>query len=257
MRIALGIEYAGSAYCGWQKQPKGSSVQQCVEQALAKLAGNQPIHVQCSGRTDSGVHAINQVVHFDTDIVREERAWVLGTNSYLPQDIRIHWARQVEDDFHARFGALERTYHYIIHNQPIPSALWHDRATWVAQPLNVNAMHEAAQCLLGEHDFSAFRASGCQAKSPIRVVHAVSVINEGDRIRVSITANAFLYHMVRNIVGSLLLVGKGKQPVEWMHQVQVSKNRRLSGATAPAQGLYYASVRYPQRYTLGEVPAKL
>lgn len=245
MRLALGIEYCGTAYTGWQKQddPKLVTIQGCVERAVSQVA-NEPVEVVCSGRTDQGVHALCQVAHFDTTAKREERAWVMGINRYLPHDIRVVFAQEKAPDFHARYQAKRRRYVYLIYNRNEPSALLRERVMWVYQSLNADAMHQAAQYLLGENDFSAFRAVGCQSKSVHRNLSELSVKRNGDTITVDIVGNAFLYHMVRNIVGSLILVGKGDQPVEWMKEVLDARDRKLAGPTADACGLYYVGPDY-------------
>jgi len=245
MRIAILLEYKGTNYHGWQKQDGLVTVQESVEQGLAKVAA-QPVQVVCAGRTDTGVHAAGQVIHFDTEVERSMRAWVFGGNSYLPQDIRLQWAKPVEETFHARFSALTRSYRYLIYNYPVPSALLHKQATFYPHLLNVDLMQEAAGHLLGEHDFSAFRGSSCQARSPNRNILQLQVQREGQMVIIDITANAFLQHMVRNIVGVLLEIGVGKRPPLWAQDVLVGQNRALAGVTASAYGLYLMRVEYPQ-----------
>lgn len=248
-RIALGIEYDGSLHNGWQTQRNAIGLQSLIEKALSAVA-DEPISVFCAGRTDAGVHAYNQVIHFDTNAHRPERAWLLGTNTHLPQAMSVRWFREVPDHFHARFSATSRSYRYVIYNHPQRSPLMHKRAAWFFQELNAERMHQASQALLGTHDFSAFRAAHCQAKTPVRTLSQLSVERQGDLIIVELTANAFLYHMVRNIVGVLLDVGMGKQPVEWVQAVLDSKIRLGSGATAPACGLYFMTASYPPEYSL-------
>lgn len=245
MRLALGIEYNGTAYSGWQRQddPAIPTIQEKVEWAVSKVA-NHPVTVICSGRTDQGVHALNQVVHFDTTSQRKSHSWVMGINRYLPLDIRIVWAEEKSMDFHARYGAIARRYVYLIYNRHEPSALWQSKVSWIYKHLDEQAMHRGAQYLLGEHDFSAFRAVGCQSHSVHRHVSELTVQREGHLIRVEVRGNAFLYHMVRNIVGSLILVGHKEQPPEWMHTLLQSKDRRLGGATAEACGLYFVGPEY-------------
>jgi len=254
-RIVLGVEYDGSGYSGWQWQNNQRSVQQTLEQALSKVANN-PVTVQCAGRTDSGVHALEQVVHFDTTSVsRELHAWMLGGNSNLPDDVRITWAKNAVDDFHARYSAIARFYRYIILNRPVKSALLRRQATWCYQPLDADKMHQAAQYLIGEHDFSSFRAQGCQSVSPCRKMYFIDVYREGDKVIMDISANAFLHHMVRNIAGVLMDVGMGKQPIGWTQELLAAKNRNLGSVTAPPDGLHLAAVFYPEQYGIAKHPA--
>jgi len=254
MRIALGIEYNGSHYHGWQAQIEGvPSVQVALEQALSRVA-NHPVRVVCAGRTDRGVHGFGQVVHFDSDAERTAHNWVMGSNVNLPDDVSVSWARQVPDDFHARFSATGRRYRYLILNRHYRSALWHKRATWVHGALDDTAMHRAGQCLLGEHDFSSYRALGCQAKSPIRTLESLTVTRHGDLIELAVSANAFLHHMVRNIAGVLISIGKGDQGEDYAARVLAFKDRTLGGVTAPPDGLYFAGVRYPDRFDIPEPP---
>ncbi len=249
MKYALGIEYAGSAYCGWQRQPHCESVQQHLEAALGFVA-NHPVSLVCAGRTDAGVHAMQQVAHFETSADRSERAWVLGCNSRLPRDIRVLWATPVADEFHARFSATARTYRYIIQNTGVPSAVFHDRSCWEFRLLDHAIMHDCAQVLVGEHDFSSFRAVGCQARSPNRNLHEISVTRSGDLVLLDVSANAFLYHMVRNIAGSLIAVGKGEQDSAWFAGVFAARDRKLADVTAAAGGLYFLQPSYETRYQL-------
>jgi tRNA pseudouridine38-40 synthase len=248
-RLAVGIEYDGGGYCGWQQQSDAASVQVALEQALSRVA-DQPVHLVCAGRTDAGVHARAQVAHFDTDAQRSARAWLLGTNSYLPRDISLHWAAPVGADFHARFSALARSYRYLILNRDTRSALAHGRALVVHRPLDVAAMQAGAQWLIGEHDFSAFRSSECQARSPVRQLRTLRVTRSGDWIAVDVTANAFLHHMVRNIVGSLIAVGKGAHPPGWIAAVLDARERAAAAATFAADGLYLESVSYAPEWGL-------
>ncbi len=247
MRIALGIEYDGTSYNGWQRQKNGIGVQQRLEEALAAVA-NETVEVVCAGRTDTGVHASGQVVHFDTSAERSERGWLLGANTNLPPDISVSWVRPVDEDFHARFSATSRSYRYVILNRLQRSALHRHRAWWVHQPLDEKRMHEAAQSLLGEHDFSAFRAAGCQAHSATRELRSVNVARHDDWITVDVTANAFLMHMVRNITGTLAAIGQGEQPVDWIGEVLESRDRTLGGVTAPPHGLTLVAVDYPEEF---------
>ncbi|RKQ97234.1 tRNA pseudouridine(38-40) synthase [Kushneria sinocarnis] len=251
-RIALGIEYHGGNYFGWQRLSHGPSVQGRLEQALSRVAAG-PVRVLCSGRTDSGVHASRQIVHFEAPAARSEKAWVMGTNANLPDDISVRWARRMPDDFHARFSARARRYRYLIANQAVPPALDSTRVYWHRWPLDVESMHQAAQVLPGEHDFSGYRAAGCQSRTPWRHVHFVEVRRFGPVVVVDIQANAFLLHMVRNIVGVLLSIGDGRQPIAWARQVLEEGDRTRSAATAPPHGLHFVDVRYPD-YELPEEP---
>ena len=250
MRVALGVQYDGAGFQGWQAQRSGvRTVQACLERALAQVA-NHPVKLICAGRTDSGVHATAQVTHFDTDAVRSERAWVLGGNAHLPPDVSLSWARAMPEEFHARFSALARRYRYLILNQPHRSALWQGRATWCYRPLDAARMHAAGQALVGEHDFSAFRAAECQARHPLRAIHELTVRRQGAGLVLEVEANAFLQHMVRNIAGVLMAIGVGDRPVEWARAVLEGRDRTQAGVTAPAAGLYLLAVRYPERFGL-------
>lgn len=243
MRIALGVEYDGTSYHGWQRQNNICTVQEKVEYALSQVAA-EPISVVCAGRTDAGVHALSQVVHFDTEATRSDRAWILGTNTNLPPDIRVLWARHTSFDFHARFSATARQYRYIIYNNKIASAILRHRAMWFPFPLDEKLMHEAGQYLVGEHDFSSFRGSGCQAKSAKRNVMFLTVTRNGCTVTIDIKANAFLLHMVRCIVGMLVKVGEGEKLPSWAKEILIARDRRVSAATAPAQGLYLVGAEY-------------
>ncbi|MBL8251523.1 MAG: tRNA pseudouridine(38-40) synthase TruA [Candidatus Competibacter sp.] len=255
MRVAVGVQYDGSDFRGWQAQrPQVRTLQGCLQQALAKVA-DHPVNLVCAGRTDAGVHGIGQVAHFDTAAARSTRAWVLGGNANLPADISLHWACPVPDDFHARFSALARRYRYLIFNRPHRSALWRQRATWCYRPLDAGRMHAAAQCLLGEHDFSSFRAADCQAHHPRREIRELTVSRQGDGVVLEVEANAFLHHMVRNIAGVLMAIGAGERPVEWAREVLERRDRTQAGVTAPAEGLYLLAVRYPPRFGLPPPPA--
>lgn len=249
MRIALGIEYDGSTYCGWQRQTSGRSVQAAVDEALSRIA-DEPVVSQCAGRTDAGVHACGQVAHFDTGASRDARAWTLGTNSHLPRDIAIRWACPVTDDFHARFSAESRAYVFVIANRPNRPGLWHARVCWQYRPLDVAAMNEGARHLLGEHDFSAFRAAGCQARHPVRHLLRLDVTRDTDFVLLHVEANAFLQHMVRNIAGVLMEIGCGARAPAWAAEVLAMRDRRLAGMTAPPGGLYFLGARYPARFGL-------
>ena len=254
MRIALGVEYDGTHFRGWQVQQAAvRTVQECVEMALSRVANHQ-VRVFCAGRTDTGVHASGQVVHFDTQAQRSSRSWILGANSHLPEDVDVVWAQPVPDTFHARFSALARRYRYIILNRPFRSALHRHRATWFYRLLNVERMRNAAQSLLGEHDFSAFRSEECQAKSPVRTLYALDVERTGDFVILEAEANAFLHRMVRNIAGALMAVGIESRPIDWVHQVLERRDRKLGGVTAPPEGLYLIRVRYPEKFQLQQWP---
>ncbi|HYM36595.1 MAG TPA: tRNA pseudouridine(38-40) synthase TruA [Steroidobacteraceae bacterium] len=248
-RIALGLEYDGSRYRGWQHQAHAISVQDQVEKALAFVA-NHPIEATSAGRTDAGVHASMQVVHFDAHVKRSERAWVLGANTELPTDISALWAREVPDDFHARYTALARSYRYIILNRQTRPALERDRVCWERLTLNTEVMHKAAQVLIGEHDFSSFRAAECQSSTPMRRVESIAVRRYDERVIIDITANAFLHHMVRNIAGVLIAIGVGDRHDDWCEEVLNARDRRLGGVTAPPQGLTLVGVRYPTQLAL-------
>lgn len=252
-RIALGIEYDGASVFGWQRQRDVPSVQAHLENALSVVA-NQNITVQCAGRTDAGVHATGQVVHFDCDVERPERAWTLGVNANLPETISVTWAKPVSNEFHARFSATHRRYRYVIHNSRIRPAILHGGVTHEYRELDETKMHEAAQSLLGEQDFTSFRAALCQSKSPFRHVTKVSVYRYGRYVVVDIRANAFLHHMVRNIVGSLSVIGAGEQPVSWISELLALKDRSKAATTAKPNGLYLVDVTYPDSFGLPKAP---
>ena len=253
MRIVLGVEYDGSAFSGWQSQPGGNSVQDVLEKALSTVAASA-IRTVCAGRTDAGVHAMGQVVHFDTDAQRPDSAWVRGVNANLPAQVAVTWAVPVDPEFHARFSALGRSYRYVLLNRPVRPAAMNGRVGWFHAPLNVDLMGEAARHLIGEHDFSAFRAAECQAKSPVKMIKAVSIERHHDVIVFEFSANAFLHHMVRNLVGSLVYIGKGKYPVSWLQDLLKSRNRALAAPTFGPEGLYFAGVEYESRWRLPEAP---
>jgi len=252
-KIAIGVEYQGTAYCGWQFQKHCLSVQQCLERALSNIA-NTPIAVQCAGRTDTGVHAIGQVAHFEYESQRPLRAWVQGVNTQLPKDIRVIWAQSVPENFHARFSALARQYRYVIYNRSVHSAILADRVTWEGRLLDEHRMNVAAQALVGEQDFSAFRAAGCQAAHAKRNVQSIEVSRQQDFVFVDIQANAFLHHMVRNIVGSLMMIGRSEAPVEWIASLLSQGDRTLAGVTAPAAGLYFVNALYPPEFNIPQQP---
>ena len=246
MKVALGVEYFGKNFHGWQIQKSElRTVQSVVESALSQVANHQ-VRVFCSGRTDSGVHAIEQVIHFETNTIRTERAWLFGGNVNLPSDVNFKWVRVVNDDFHARYSALARSYKYKIHHNPVRSSLKADYFLWEPRPLNIDDMKEAAGLLVGEHDFSCFRGSLCQAKSPIKIVEYIEIDSFEDEVILNFKANAFLHHMVRNIVGTLLKIGRGEKDVEWMSFVLASKDRKKAGPTAEPQGLYFMQAFYEE-----------
>jgi tRNA pseudouridine38-40 synthase len=248
-RFAMGVEYDGSAFHGWQRQIGVRTVQEALEQALSAVADHQ-VGLRCAGRTDAGVHALEQVVHFDTPARRTDRSWLLGTNANLPEDVNVLWVRPVERDFHARFSALGRHYRYLILSQPTRSALLRRRAVWNHYPLRLDLMRCAAQYLVGEHDFSSFRALGCQAKSPIRRIHYLDLSEQRGLIELTIGANGFLHHMVRNIAGVLMTIGRGQAPADWVLDLLEIRDRTRGGITAPPQGLYLVRADYPARFHL-------
>lgn len=249
MRIALGVEYDGSAFCGWQFQDHSPSVQGVVEQALSKVA-NGPVRVICAGRTDTGVHATEQVIHFDTCAERPMRSWIFGANANLPKQVAILWATPISEEFHARFSAMRRSYRYVICNRPVRPTFLARRTTWEYRPLDVERMAAAGRFLIGEHDFTSYRAQGCQAKSPVRTVYRLEVSRSNELIFIDIEANAFLHHMVRNIAGVLMAIGAMEQPVEWARQVLEHCDRSLGGVTAMPSGLYLTGVHYPAQFEL-------
>lgn len=249
MRIALGLEYDGGRFCGWQSQPAGCGVQDHLEAALAQMAGH-PLRVAAAGRTDAGVHALCQVVHFDTDAVRPLGAWVRGVNAFLPPAVRVHWARVVDAEFHARFSAERRSYQYWLQTGPVAPAVLHGRVGWYHRSLDIDAMRQAATLLVGEHNFSAFRAAECQAKSPVKQLYRAGVSRHGPFILFEFSASAFLHHMVRNLVGSLVYVGKGEHPPQWLGELLARKDRSCAAPTFAPDGLYLTGVHYDARWEL-------
>jgi tRNA pseudouridine38-40 synthase len=243
MRIVLGVEYDGAPYSGWQTQPGGAGVQDTLERALASFAKVRLATV-CAGRTDAGVHATFQVVHIDTALDRPLQSWVRGVNRFLPSAVAVRWARVMPDDFHARFSARARRYDYWLLNEPVRPALLAQRVGWVFRPLDEQAMQDAAVCLVGRHDFTSFRAAECQAASPVREIMSLDVERHGRRLRVRIVANAFLHHMVRNIVGALVYVGVGRKPASWMEELLAARDRSRAAPTFAAAGLYLTHVQY-------------
>ena len=256
LRIALGLEYSGAGYRGWQVQRTGNTVQGAVEAALAAVAAG-PVATVAAGRTDAGVHATSQVIHFDVDVVRPESAWVRGVNSHLPTDISVQWARQVPDDFHARFSSEGRRYRYYLLNRANRPGVLAGRVGWDFHRLDAAAMSRAASRLVGRHDFSAFRAAECQAKSPIRTLTRATVRMEGPYLIYDFAGNAFLHHMVRNMVGCLIHIGKGARPPEWVDELLASRDRRLAAPTFMADGLYLCGIDYPARWALPDFPTPL
>jgi tRNA pseudouridine38-40 synthase len=242
-RFALGLEYDGAAFSGWQSQAHARGVQAAVEEALTKVA-NHPIEVIAAGRTDAGVHATMQVVHFDSDSVRSQRGWVLGANTYLPSQVSALWICPVPEAFHARYSAFARRYRYVILNRAPRPALAVERVCWIRDALDVDRMQTAARLLIGEHDFTSFRAAECQARTPMRQMHEITVERHGEIVVISVLANAFLHHMVRNIAGVLIAIGAGERPESWAAEVLAARDRKKAGITAPAAGLYLAGVRY-------------
>ena len=249
MRIALGLEYDGAAFCGWQTQPGGCGVQDHVQKALGQFAASA-IEVTAAGRTDTGVHATAQVVHFDTEVARDEGSWVRGPNTYLDAHARVLWASEVSPEFHARYSATARTYHYLLMNEPVAPALLHGRVGWFHRPLDAAAMNAEARSLLGEHDFSSFRDAQCQAKSPVRDLRDASVQRHGNLLVFRFTANAFLHHMVRNLVGALVYVGCGREPRGWLTQLLAMRDRREAASTFMPDGLYLTRVQYDAAFGL-------
>jgi len=250
-RLAVGVEYDGTEFAGWQSQRGVRTIQAAVESAVTKVAAASVV-VQAAGRTDTGVHASGQVAHFDAGAARTQRQWLLGINSLLPNDVAIRWVRSVPAEFDARRTALWRRYRYLVHQSPVRPALSHTRAWWLTDALDCATMRSAATAWIGEHDFSAFRAAGCQSHTPWRCVHSIEVHEFADIVAFEITANAFLYHMVRNLVGTLVEIGRHRQPPEWANELLQGRDRKLAAATAPAAGLTLAAIGYPAEYDLPE-----
>jgi len=259
MRLALGLQYDGSPYAGWQVQHHQTTVQGELEKAITLFVGPDacvasPIHTITAGRTDAGVHALGQVIHFDTHVEREEFSWVRGVNSFLPGSIVVNWAKVVPEEFSARFSAFERTYIYALHAGPCRSPMMNERAGYVLLPPNqwfdVDAMRQAAQCLIGEHDFSSFRSSECQSKTPVKTMYAIDIISDEPWLYFRIRGNAFLHHMVRNLVGCFLQIGRGRQDPEWMAQLLAAKDRKLAAPTFMPDGLYLAKIAYPDEFAI-------
>lgn len=252
MRFALGIEYCGTPFRGWQSQRGGGTVQDALEAALSAIAG-EPVSTICAGRTDAGVHAIHQVAHFDTRAERPLTAWVRGVNSHLPEGVAVRWAQPVPDEFHARFSARGRRYRYLLLNRPQRPGLWQGRVGWFHLPLDVAAMRDGAARLLGEHDFSSFRAAECQAKSPVKTLWKAEVRQEGNLVGFDFEASAFLHHMVRNLVGSLVHIGKGVQPAAWIDELLAQRDRTLAAPTFSPDGLYFGGPIYESHWGLPQV----
>ncbi|MCM0611899.1 tRNA pseudouridine(38-40) synthase TruA [Marinobacter sediminum] len=251
-RVVIAFEYDGCKFHGWQFQKSGvRSVQGELARAAAKVA-NHPVDLVCAGRTDAGVHASYQIAHFETPSIRNLRSWVMGINTALPDDISVHWAGNGTGDFHARFSAVYRRYRYVIYNGPVRPGIQRGQVSWTFRPLDADRMHQAAQALVGEHDFSSFRAAGCQSRSPIRFMEQISVTRRGEFVVIDVQANAFLHHMVRNLAGALMAVGTGQQSVEWIREILDARDRTVGGVTAPPYGLYLVDVGYPEEYAIPE-----
>lgn len=248
-RWALGIEYDGRHYCGWQQQRGLRSIEGALAEAIGHVADHS-VELVCGGRTDAGVHAIGQVVHVEVKAIRSARAWVLGTNAQLDRTLSVSWAVPVADFFHARFSALRRHYRYTIFNRGTRSAWYADHTSWIAAPLDTCAMQQASECLIGEHDFSAFRAADCQSRSPVRRVDRLTVQREGELVHIDIAANAFLHHMVRNIAGLLISIGRGERSIEQVRAILESRDRRKNAPTAAPEGLCLRAIEYPQAFGL-------
>jgi tRNA pseudouridine38-40 synthase len=249
LRVAIGVAYDGSPFQGWQSQPSRNTVQDRLEAALTEVAA-QPVRITAAGRTDAGVHATSQVVHFDVDVVRPQSAWVRGTNAHLPDAIAVQWACGVDDAFHARYAAASRTYSYVLYNHAVRPSVCARKVGWFHLPLDLDAMRAGAQHIVGEHDFSAFRSAECQAQSPVRRMERIAIERRGDYILFQFTANAFLHHMVRNLVGCLIYVGKGAYPPMWLGELLAARERARAAPTFGPEGLYLSAVVYPPRWQL-------
>jgi tRNA pseudouridine38-40 synthase len=249
MRVALGLTYSGGPYEGWQSQLSGNTVQDQLELALGKLAA-QPVRVNCAGRTDAGVHALMQVVHFDTSLDRDPSSWVRGTNAFLPNDIAVQWAREVPDSFHSRGSAISRRYAYVLLESPVRPSVDAGRVGWVYRPMDQGTLESAASLLLGEHDFSSFRAAQCQAKSPVKTISRITVARRGPYWRIEFEANAFLHHMIRNIMGCLVAIGQGQQTTEWLSDVMSARSRKAAAPTFSPDGLYFLGPTYEDHFEL-------
>jgi tRNA pseudouridine38-40 synthase len=254
MRIAAGVEYDGSSFCGWQTQVGVRTAQDCIEKAVSIVADHE-VKVVCAGRTDTGVHSVGQVIHFDSNAQRSMRSWVLGSNANLPKDVCLCWAKSVDERFHARFSAISRHYRYVIINRKARPAVLQDHVTWQHKHLDETLMLQAGQLLQGEHDFSSFRALACQSKTAVRHVYEVMVLRQGEYIYLNVRANGFLHHMVRNIAGVLMAVGSGERPVSWVSDLLSLRDRSQGGVTAPPQGLYFSGVEYDPGFNLPPLPA--
>lgn len=255
MRIAAGVEYDGSGFCGWQSQIGVRTAQDCIEKAVSNVADHK-IKVVCAGRTDTGVHSVGQVIHFDSRVQRSMRSWVLGSNANLPRDICLCWAKLVNERFHARFSAISRQYRYVIVNRRTRPAVLQDHVTWQHRYLDEKIMYRAGKLLEGEHDFSSFRALACQSKTPVRHVYEVAVLRQGQYVYLDVRANGFLHHMVRNIAGVLMAVGSGERPATWVSDLLSLRDRTQGGVTAPPQGLYFSGVEYAPGFDLPPLPEK-
>ena len=253
MRYACGLEYSGEGFYGFQTQVQEPTIQGCLEKAISRVA-NHSIRVFCCGRTDTGVSAIHQVVHFDTNTTRSSYQWIMGINSNLPQGISLLWIKAVDSEFHARFSAIERSYKYKIFNRWIRPAIHRHELTWEKLPLDENRMHQALQYLIGQHDFNAFRSSACQSKTSVKTIYSASVTRNTNILELDISGSGFLHHMIRNIVGTLLPIGIGEKPIEFMQQVLLSKDRTKAGITAKPNGLTFYGVKYPEKFSIPELP---
>lgn len=252
-RVALGVEYKGSNYHGFQLQPEGTpSIQGHLEEALQHINAGMPVRISCAGRTDAMVHACGQVIHFDTPIERSMRAWVMGANRYLPKDISAVWAKIMPPTFHSRFSAVARRYRYVIYSDDVRPANLSEEVTWTHQALDIEKMRSAARCFVGTHNFNALRAAGCQARSPVRSIYHLQLLEFGKLIIIDVRANAFLHHMVRNLAGVLMMIGAGERPISWAQEVLDSCDRKAGGVTAAPHGLYMVQVEYPEQFTLPE-----